>query len=63
MCQSLNGERVCEGKKKIKRSQSKNIALNKLFKKVVNHALDSHDIHTDDIGGHLHGPQIYRPLA
>lgn len=60
MCQSLNGERVCEGKKKIKRSQSKNIALNKLFKKVVSHALDFKDVHTDDIVSHLHGPQIYR---
>lgn len=62
MCQSLNGERVCEGKK-IKRSQSKNIALNKLFKKVVSHALDSHDVHTDDIGSRLHGLQKYRPPA
>lgn len=57
------GKECVKEKKKIKRSQSKNIALNKLFKKVVNHSLDSHDIHTDDIGGRLHGPQIYRPLA
>ena len=63
MCQSLNGERVCEGKKKIKKSRSKNIAQNKLFKKVVSHALDSHHVHTDDIGSRLHGLQKYRHPA